>query len=168
MYCQRQAIGTRLNTRHEPTSQEKKDTEQMKKIVLLSMLTLLFSISCKKNNNPLIQIQSNVCHQKLLISKDSSVYHWQQSQWDENFFHIYIQGTLINKSDTLFYSYIGDGFELPEQSRLHFAHNSGYLEKYDPNEHIWIVHDITNPLWEGSRMVPIKPLLEYTFSSNLI
>ena len=83
------------------------------------------------------------------------------------FFHIRIQGTLKNKSDTIFYSYIGDGFGPPDQSRLHFADNSGYFEKFDPNEHIWEVHDITNPLWEGSRMVPIKPLLEYTFSSSL-
>jgi len=135
------------------------------KIALLLFLVLLLSSNCHQDSNPIVQDESKIGYNKLMIMTDSSEYNWQL---DDLSFSIIIQGNLLNNSDTVFYSRIGDGFGPPEQSNLYFSGNSeGYLEKYNSDEDTWEVQSFSSVLIEGTRMVPLKFSQEYSISSNL-
>jgi hypothetical protein len=136
-----------------------------RKNLLLPILILLLFCNCQKDNNPIIENEPGIGQQKLLIMTDSSLYIWKMNEYG---YRISIQGTLLNKSDTVYYSRIGDGYGPPEQTDLIFAGNSGgYLEKYNPNKEIWEEQGILSFLFEGSKMVPIKPSQTYSIRSLL-
>lgn len=129
----------------------------MKRILFLLFLIFLH---CDKNNIP--PGPDDATH-KLLIETDSMAYTWQPS---ESGFSIVMYGMLTNETDTVFYSKIGDLFsgDMP----CCFVRNSGaYLEKYNPVEKQWEIKNITALAFEGTKLVPLQPSQNYSFSSYL-
>ena len=103
--------------------------------------------------------------QKLSINTDSTSYSWQQGESDD---YVHILGTLRNKSDTIFYSSLGDGFGPSEQGELHIACNSdGSIEKYNESNNSWEKSDICSYLIEGTRVASIKPAQDYSIFANI-
>ena len=133
----------------------------MNKIALLLFLFLCSLFSCNRDNNPISYLEPYDGYGKLLIETDSIVYQWQH---DEFKFYISIKGKVINRSDQIFYSRIGDF--IGGDSPFYFADNSeAYLEKYEGDENVWIEEYFGSWLMEGTKTVPIQPWQEYSFSS---
>lgn len=131
-----------------------------KKVLILPFFFLLFSVNCNKDNNPITQLESNG-YNKLLIETDSMIYNWKQSEQGD---YILIYGTIINETDTVFYSRIGGLFG---GGRSFSGNSDAFLEKFDPSENVWRTKDIVALLYEGTKFVPLQPFENSSFSSQL-
>lgn len=132
--------------------------------IIPCFILLLFSF-CSKDDNPIVASASDEEYNKLSINTDSTIYTWQE---DESKNYIYIQGTISNGSDTVFYSRIGDGFGPLEQELLYIASFSdGYIEKYSESDDFWKERELNFFLQEGVRVVPIRPSQDYSILCRL-
>jgi len=96
----------------------------------------------------------------LLITTDTTTYTWNQGVDMDD---ISIPGLISNKSGTVFYSRLGDGFLLGEQLNLFIAVGSdGYIEKYDASDSTWKERELRSFLIEGVKVVPINPSQDYS------
>ena len=138
----------------------------MKTALKLTMLfLLLFAVSCSEDDNPVDTPAPEVAYNKLSITTKSPIYTWQQ---DESHDYITVQGTVINESETIFYSSLGEFMLLGEQDKLFIAGNShGSFEKYNESNDSWEESDLGGMLIEGSRVVPVKPSKDYTMDGFL-
>ena len=134
---------------------------------ILFAIIFLFIVQCSDDENPINASSSGNEYGKLSINTDKDVYSWQQGESKD---YIIIQGQLENKSDSIFYSRLGDWYNSQsEQKELLIAGNSaGYIEKYNESDNLWYEINILALLIEGSKFVPIKPLLIYSIYGHLI
>ena len=138
---------------------------QRKFVLVITLIFLSSFIACERDKNPVVELVVITGYNKISILTDSTLYNWQV---DEQTKFVFIQGTLINKSDSVFYSRLGDGFGPPEPLNLYLAGNSeGYLEKYYSQEDVWKVQNFALYIIEGTKIVPIKPGQTYSISSVL-
>lgn len=140
------------------------------KLKIIPYFILLFLVFCSKDNNPINTTVSDTTvsedkYNKLSITTDTTTYTWQQGESHD---HIIIQGAISNESDTVFYSRLGDGFALFEQERLYIASFSdGYIEKHSESDNSWKEREFLAPLFEGVRVVSIRPSKDYSISGLL-
>lgn len=144
------------------------------RIYLVSFLAFLLTVSCTKDRDPIsasftfndLFSGSLDGNGDLVIETDRSSYAWRQS---ETSLTIIIKGTVVNDSETLYYSRTGDGFGPQEQNMLFFSDNSsGYLEIYDESENAWREVAFSSVMVEGARVVPLKPKKHYALEAFLI
>ena len=134
---------------------------------ILFVIIILFIVRCTDDENPINAPGSDHEYDKLSINTEKDVYSWKQEESKD---YIIIQGQLENKSDSIFYSRLGDWYNsLSEQKELLIAGNSaGYIEKYNESDNLWHEINILALLIEGSKFVPVKPLLIYSIYGHLI
>jgi len=126
----------------------------------LIVLVILFSWSCSKESNPLIEENITV---KLDLKTEKSQYRLEEIS---NGNYIYIKATLLNTSLDTFYTKLGDTFNssFDQEDLLIAKYTDGYIEKNISNSK-WASINLSS-LFEGSKIIRILPSKKYNLTAS--
>lgn len=130
------------------------------------MFVAVVELCCSVNKN-IAPTASPRGDGNLSIKTASNLYKWKVD--DRGYKYLYIKASLVNNSESIFYSILGDGFPGGlDQDRLMIASpSSGFIEKFDKRTNSWKVTHFTSAPICGVCFVEIRPSQTYPVSSYL-
>jgi hypothetical protein len=135
--------------------------------ILVAFIILIVGACSEKN--VLVNPPDGIGADFLTISTDATSYRWQPDGEEKDRKNVFIEGNLINDSNTMYYARVGDGFGGPIQTHILVAANSqAQIEYYNQSKEIWEASDLMAVLIEGSRMIQIAPSQSYSIHAHLI
>ncbi len=98
-----------------------------------------------------------------VIKTDKTGFSWEEG---ESSYYIQVNGSIRNTGDQVFYSRIGDAYNMADSMLFHITGNSGgQVEKFNSAARSWQKCEITGLSYEGKKFVPIKPRNTYFYSA---
>ncbi|HPG38619.1 MAG TPA: hypothetical protein PLP19_12270 [bacterium] len=132
---------------------------------ILFLSALIICLSCAQDKNPLESPPVAAGDGYFVIKTEKTDFSWELG---ESSYYVQVNGSIRNTGDQVFYSRIGDAYNMADSMLFHITGNSGgQVEKFNSAAKSWEKCEIIGLAYEGTKYVPIIPGNTYFYSALL-